>query len=223
VNYQGTDAALTVALAEYEELRELRRRASEDSTARVNYYIGLTTAGAAVGSALVAARAVDRAVALSAAGAIGAVLLAVGVVTFARLVRYRVHRAEYSAAIAALRSFLVMRAREVEPFMLLPRADQIEGTRRGPFATPAWAGLAMTVGLINSMSMAAIAGTVAWQVHAAPRLIAGYVLATFIVAMAGHRAYAVLRFRRAMRTVLRSISEVRLAPSLADVISANSP
>jgi hypothetical protein len=197
----SADPSLTVALAEYAELSELRRRADQGSAARFNYFTAVAAAGAAIASALIASSDKNPAAQLAGAVAIGAMLLLLGVMSFVRLVNYRLSRAEYTAAMAALRSYFVHRAPDVGPFIVLPTGDYSVRPRRGPLAKPSWVDLAMTVGFINSALLAAAVGwALWWWGQPMPRVLstAGIVL---IIAIAIHRGYELIRFRRTFRRI----------------------
>jgi hypothetical protein len=119
------DLALTVALAEYEAVREMRRGAHEGSAARFNYFLVVASGGTAVVAGLLGSGGLATARG-AAAVAIGAMVLLVGGVVFVRLVHYRVTGLEYNTALDALRTYLVSRAPEVGPYVVMPTlADDV--------------------------------------------------------------------------------------------------
>jgi hypothetical protein len=112
---ENADVSLTVALAEYEAVREMRRGAHEGSAARFNYFLVVASGGTAVVAGLLGSAGAASAGRTAAALAIGAMVLLVGGVVFVRSVHYRVTGLEYNTALDAMRTYLVSRAPEVRP------------------------------------------------------------------------------------------------------------
>ncbi len=181
------DFALTIALAEYEAVREMRRGAHEGSAARFNYFLVVASGGTAVVAGLLGSGDTDTA-RTAAALAIGAMVLLVGGVVFVRLVHYRVTGLEYNTALDALRTYLVSRAPEVGPYVVMPTlADDVR--LRMSSRVRSWTGLASTVGLVNSVLLALAAGALSgWaRSHWGVALVAGLIV--LVNAVLGHRAY----------------------------------
>ncbi|HYN95201.1 MAG TPA: hypothetical protein VES42_15235 [Pilimelia sp.] len=142
------DAALTIALAEYAQLNDGRRAVSEQSHARFNFFLIIASASAAVAAGVTGTGRVPG----WAVAAVGGVVLLLGVGAFARQVEFTVRYRRAAVAETAIRTYLVRRAPDLAPFVLMPTLDD-----DGPFgAAPLrrrWlrdaVGLAGTVGLLN--------------------------------------------------------------------------
>lgn len=142
------DVALTVALAEYEFIRELRKTNTDRSAARFNFYMVAASGTIAALAALASQKTDAEAVQLAAAAALGAVFLTLGAAVFVRLVQFTAVQHEYSLALNALRAYLLHRSPELKPYFLLPvLRPQDVPTRR---STSPFSGLAGTAGAINS-------------------------------------------------------------------------
>lgn len=195
------DVALTVALAEYTHLREMRLHIDTSSAARFNYFVAVVTAGTAVSAGLLGT-ATSTPTRVGAAAVIGGLVLLLGVVSFGRMVYYRMSRAEYTAALDALRTYLVRRAPDVAPYVVLPTIQDppdvpVPGGTPGPLSSPSKVGLAMTVGLINSALLAGVAGGLVWRWGRTPPPFAVATAAVvFLVAAAVHRAIELRMFRQ---------------------------
>lgn len=161
----GADPSLTVALAEYEHLREARRAINEQSTARFNFFLVIASAGTAVSAGLVGAGAGGgdgfSAARAGTIAAIGALLLLLGVAVFARQVEFNGRSRRYAVAETALRTYLIRRSPDLARYVLMPTLDDA-----GPFAAEPFrrhwfrdaVGLAGTVGLMNSALVGAGGG-----------------------------------------------------------------
>jgi hypothetical protein len=184
--------ALTAALAEYAHLREMGLYTDTSSAARFNYFVAVATAGTAVSAGLLGA-ATSTPTRVSAAAVIGGLVLLLGVVSFGRMVYYRMSRAEYTAALDALRTYLVRRAPDVAPYVVLPTIHDppdvpVPGGTPDPLSSPSKVGLAMTVGLINKALLAGMAGGLVWRWGRTPPPFAVATAAVvFLVAAAVHR------------------------------------
>jgi hypothetical protein len=188
---------LTIALAEYEAVREMRRGAHEGSAARFNYFLVVASGGTAVVAGLLGSAGALSTGRTAAAFAVGAIVLLVGGIVFVRLVHYRVTGLEYNTALDALRTYLVARAPELRPYVLLPTLEKDIRLRMGS-RVRSWTGLAQTVALVNSVLVAtATAALVAWgtgTVWAA----AGCGLLMLAGAVAVQRVYERVVVRRAI-------------------------
>jgi hypothetical protein len=182
------DIDLTVALAEYEAVREMRRGAHEGSAARFNYFLVVASGGTAVVAGLLGSGGSEPA-RTAAAAAIGAMVLMIGGVVFVRLVHYRVTGLEYNTALDALRTYLVDRAPAVRPYVMMPMlADDIR--LRMSSRVRSWTGLASTVGLVNSVLLALAVGALSgWAASPHWWVAAGLGLVALALAVAAHRAY----------------------------------
>ncbi|HEU4426002.1 MAG TPA: hypothetical protein VFR67_25985 [Pilimelia sp.] len=207
------DAELTVALAEYEHLREVRRAISDQSTARFNFFLVVASAGTAVSAGLVTAGVRVSGSRVGTVVAIGTLVLLLGVAVFVRQVEYNGRSRRYAVAMTALRTYFVRRHPELSPYVLLPTLDD-----PGPFASEPFrrhwirdaVGLAGTVGLMNSALMGVAAGmalgrTAHWAVAAA----AGGVLV--VASLAAHVAYV----RRKLAASAGQIGDVLSRRTLA--------
>src|SRR6266511_3785244 len=88
-------------------------------------FLVVASGGTAVVAGLLGSGDTDTA-RTAAALAIGAMVLLVGGVVFVRLVHYRVTGLEYNTALVALRTYLVSRAPEVGPYVVMPTlADDV--------------------------------------------------------------------------------------------------
>jgi hypothetical protein len=183
------DVPLTIALAEYEAVREMRRGAHEGSATRFNYFLVVASGGTAVVAGLLGSGGGVSSARNLAALTIGGMVLLIGAVVFVRLVHYRVTGLEYNTALDAMRTYLVRRAPQLRPYMLMPTLDDDVRARMMSRAR-GWTGLAQTVALVNSVLLAvAVAMLCGWA--AAPRwwvaVVAG--LLTLALAVFAHRAY----------------------------------
>lgn len=144
------DDDLTIALAEYAHLNELRNQLEQKSTNRFNFYLALTTGSIAVSAALLT-QSPDASTTRWAVSALGATVLVVGLAMFLRQVRFTGRNVRLTAAQIALRTYLATRAPAVRPYMYLPVAQE-----RGVFpgGKMSWInqslGLPGTTALINS-------------------------------------------------------------------------
>jgi hypothetical protein len=202
------EVALTVALAEYEHLREARRAVSDQSAARFNFFLVIASAGTAVSAGLVGAAA-ESGLGSGRAGTIvgiGALVLLLGVAVFARQVEYNLRSRRYAVAETVLRTYLMRRSPGLSRYVLMPTLDDA-----GPFAAEPFrrhwlrdvVGLAGTVGMVNSALLAVglglgLAGPAPWWVAA----VAG--VAVMVAAVAAHVGYV----RRRLAGSVAQVGEV---------------
>ncbi|MBO4209716.1 hypothetical protein [Micromonospora echinofusca] len=154
------DVALTVALAEYEHVREASRAIHDQSVARFNFFLAVASASTAVSAALITANGPGERVRLATVVGLGVLVLLLGVAVFARLVELNDRGRRYAVAATALRTYLTRRAPDLAPFMLMPTLDDPGPFTPEPFRRH-WfrdaVGLPGTVGLVNSAVVASAA------------------------------------------------------------------
>lgn len=182
------DIELTVALAEYTKILEMRRAVSDQAHNRYNFFLVIATAVAAVSAGLLGS-SIDQNVKIGAVAALGTLVLLMGPAVFLRQLRYTGAAQRYGLAEQTLRTYLVRRAPDVAPFVLLPTLDH-----DGLFPPPVnrlhqhlrdAVGLAATIGLVNS-ALFAIGGGLAFSGLLADWAIVVLALALFAVTAALH-------------------------------------
>ncbi|WP_191841274.1 hypothetical protein [Catellatospora chokoriensis] len=197
------DIELTVALAEYTKIIEIRRAVSDQAHNRYNFFLVLATGVAAVSAGLLGS-AIDQNVRVGAVAALGTLVLLMGPAVFLRQLRYTGASQRYGIAEQALRTYLVRRAPEVAPFVLLPTLDD-----DGLFPPPADSrrqrqrdavGLASTIGLINSALYAMGGGLLGAAARLPGWAVVALALALFAAAAAAHLWWV-------SRTVRRNVVE----------------
>ncbi len=136
------DAELTIALAEYAHINELRNQIDQKSSNRFSFYLALVTATAAVVAGVLPA-VPDREMALG----LGAIVLVFGLSIFARQVAFTSYSARLTAAGNALRVYMARRAPDLKAYLLLP-----VGADRGAFPArlSPFGGFAGAIGILNS-------------------------------------------------------------------------
>ncbi|HEX5598474.1 MAG TPA: hypothetical protein VFX61_21020, partial [Micromonosporaceae bacterium] len=219
------DVTLTVALAEYEHLREARRANTDSSAARFNFFLVVATGAAAVTGGLITSSGTGPAN-LVAAASIGGLVLLLGLTVFVRQVEF-VNRAKlYGVAINSVRTYLSRRTPELAPYLLMPTLDT-PGVYQARPPGSSWLrdsiGLAGTIGLINSTLLAAGTG---FATGALGVPVWGVVLATvavFTVSMIGHIAYVRHRTVTAYSRIQAAVEERYAAGDQEVGNEANSP
>ncbi|MEV1143369.1 hypothetical protein [Micromonospora sp. NPDC049799] len=193
------DVPLTIALAEYEHLREAGRAVQDRSNARFTFFLAVSSASAAAAAGLVTAGgALPRAALLS---ALGTLVLLLGLAVFARQVELNDRGRRYAVAATTLRTYLTRRSPDLAPYVLLPTLDD-----PGPFAPEPFrrhwfsdlVGQAGTVGVINSVLVAVGAGFAGSSVAPSAVAAPGAVLVFGLVA-AAHVAVVRRRVARSAR------------------------
>ncbi|WP_155386416.1 hypothetical protein [Catellatospora paridis] len=183
------DIELTVALAEYTKILEMRRAVSDQAHNRYNFFLVIATAVAAVSAGLLGS-AIDQNVKIGAVATLGTLVLLMGPAVFARQLRYTGASQRYGLAEQTLRTYLVRRAPDLAPFVLLPTLDD-----NGLFPPPASrfhlrmrdaVGLAATIGLVNSALFAMGGGLLAAAARAPGWAVTVLALALFAAAAALH-------------------------------------
>jgi hypothetical protein len=143
--------ALAIALAEYASLSDLQRSIREQSAARFNFFLVITTAVVAVTASQFTSQP-TRAV-VSATASLGILLLVMGVSIFFRQVEFSSRGQRYAAAQDAVRTFLAEQAPQLEPYLFMPTLSD-RGVIGRTYRTHSWrrdvVSLAGTVALFNS-------------------------------------------------------------------------
>lgn len=169
---EDPDIGLTVALAEYEHLREARKDNNDQSIARFNFFLVVASAATAVAGGLLTSGGAGPAK-TSAVTGIGALVLLLGLTIFVRQVEFTNRARFYAVAIESVRTYLARRAPEVAPYLIMPTLDD-RGAYQGRPPGGRWLrdaiGLSGTIGLVNSallglgggVVVARHSGAVAW-------------------------------------------------------------
>ncbi|WP_155374790.1 hypothetical protein [Catellatospora vulcania] len=183
------DIELTVALAEYTKILEMRRAVSDQAHNRYNFFLVIATAVAAVSAGLLGSN-IDDNVKVGAVATLGTLVLLMGPAVFARQLRYTGASQRYGLAEQTLRTYLLRRAPDLVRFVLLPTLDDA-----GLFPPPASprrrrlrdaVGLAATIGLVNSALFAMGGGLLAAAARLPGWAVIALALALFAAAAAGH-------------------------------------
>ncbi|MCM0675812.1 hypothetical protein NCC78_14095 [Micromonospora phytophila] len=193
------DVPLTIALAEYEHLREASRAIHDQTTARFTFFLAVASASAAAAAGLLTAGgALPR---LPLLGGLGGLVLLLGIAVFARQVQLNDRGRRYAVATTALRTYLARRAPDLAPYLLMPTLDD-----PGPFAPEPFrrhwfsdlVGQAGTVGLINSVLVAVGAGFAGAALVPPVAAVSGAV-ALFAASAAAHVSVVRRRVARSAR------------------------
>jgi hypothetical protein len=170
VSNRDSDDDLTIALAEYEHLNELRNQLEQKSSNRFNFFLALTTGTVAVSAALLS-QSSGATTAVWAVGALALMVLIVGFAMFLRQVRFTGRNVRLTAGQIAIRTYLARRAPAVRPYMYLP----VEGDRGVfPGGRISWInqslGLPGTTALLNSamLTLALVLALGKWALVPAP-------------------------------------------------------
>ncbi|GEM_PF-6716473 len=185
---------LTVALNEYQTVREQRQSNRDGSNARFNYFVLIASGGTAVVAGMLGSPGGSGTARFAAAAAVGGVALMVGLIVFVRLVYYRLSAIEHAYALNALRTYLLRRAPGVRPYVLLPTLDDDEAQTPHAIAVQgwsarSWAGQAQTVGLVNSVLSGLAGATVAHVVHPTWWAATAVGVALAVASLLLHRRY----------------------------------
>lgn len=215
------DIELTVALTEYQKIIEIRRAVSDQAHNRYNFFLVIATAVVAVSAGLVGSD-IDPEARLGAIASLGALVLLMGPAVFLRQLRFTGASQRYGLAEQALRSYLVRRAPQVAPYVLLPTLDDpglfppaaAPGRQRQRDAV----GLAASIGLVNSALIAAAGGLALNELG-----VVGWELVLFDVAL--FAAAAAVHLWWVSRTIRRDAAERErlLAARALDVLDLFPP
>ena len=158
------DVPLTVALAEYEHLREPGRSVQDQSAARFTFFLAVASTATAVSAGLLTTGTpAGRSGPVVLVG-LGVLVLLLGIAVFARQVELNDRGRRYAVAATVLRTYLARRADDLAPYLLLPTLDD-----SGPFAPEPFrrhwfrdlVSQAGMIGLVNSVLAAFAAALVA--------------------------------------------------------------
>lgn len=144
------DTELTIALAEYAHISELRNQLDQKSSTRFSFFLALSTAVTAVVAALLSQFPNDSRL-LDATAVLGLMLLVFGVSIFLRQVAFTSYSRRLTVAQDAIRVYFAGRAPGLKPYLLLP-----VGADRGafPHRTSPVGGFAAAIGVLNSTILA---------------------------------------------------------------------
>ncbi|MFU8872895.1 hypothetical protein [Micromonospora sp. SL4-19] len=123
------DTELTIALAEYEHLRELSRTVHDQSTARFTFFLAVASGATAVSAGLITTGTSDGRVGPAVLAGLGVLVLLLGIFVFARQIELNDRGRRYAVAATVLRTYLARRAPDLAPFIVMPTLDD-----PGPFA-----------------------------------------------------------------------------------------
>ncbi|MGW4462519.1 hypothetical protein [Micromonospora sp. NPDC004704] len=206
---EDPDTALTVALAEYEHLREARRANTDQATARFNFFLVVTSAATAVAAALITGGGGGPAITGAVTG-IGALVLLLGSTIFVRQVEFTNRARLYAVATDSIRTYLARRAPEVAPYIVMPTLDD-RGIYQGRPPGGPWlrevVGLSGTIGLVNS-ALLALGSGLALRRAGAPTWAAGTCgLLVLLGGTAGHVWYIRRRSKTAFAAIRASVEQ----------------
>ncbi|MFC4150429.1 hypothetical protein ACFO0M_29600 [Micromonospora mangrovi] len=127
---EDQDVPLTIALAEYEHLRELSRAVHDQSAARFTFFLAVATAATAVSAGLITTGGTPGGpVRPAVLAGLGVLVLLLGIAVFARQVELNDRGRRYAVAATVLRTWLTRRAPELAAYVMMPTLDD-----PGPFA-----------------------------------------------------------------------------------------
>jgi len=197
------DTELTIALAEYEHLRELSRTVHDQSTARFTFFLAVASGATAVSAGLITTGRPDGRFVPAVLGGLGLLVLLLGVFVFARQVELNDRGRRYAVAATVLRTYLARRAPALSPFIIMPTLDD-----PGPFAPEPFhrhwfrdlVSQAGMIALVNS-ALVGLAGTLAV-------LLAGPAWLAALVAAVVAPASVAVPLRAIRRRVARSAAHV---------------
>jgi hypothetical protein len=208
------DVALTVALAEYEHLREARKANNDQSTARFNFFLVVASAATAVAGGLITGSGSGTANTSAVIG-IGGLVLLLGLTVFVRQVEFTNRARLYAVAIDSVRTYLARRAPELAPYLIMPTLDS-PGVYQGRPPGGIWirdaVGLSGTVGLVNSAVLALGSGMAARHAGAAMWL-AGLAGGIVLVAATGTHVWYVRRRTETAFARIRTTVDGRHLPA----------
>ncbi|MEV4626747.1 hypothetical protein AB0J90_10730 [Micromonospora sp. NPDC049523] len=207
---EDPDTALTVALAEYEHLREARRASNDQATARFNFFLVVTSAATAVAAALITSGG-GGSTNTGAVVGIGSLVLLLGLTIFVRQVEFTNRARLYAVAIDSIRTYLARRAPEVAPYIVMPTLDD-RGVYQGRPPGGPWlrdaVGLSGTIGLVNSALLALGCG-LALRRAIVPVWVAVTCAAVFLLVSAAAHVWYIRHRSRTAFTVIRTSVEGR--------------
>lgn len=173
------DTELTIALAEYEHLRELSRAVHDQSAARFTFFLAVASGATAVSAGLITTGTPHGPVGPAVLAGLGLLVLLLGVFVFARQVELNDRGRRYAVAATVLRTYLTRRAPELAPYIVMPTLDDPGPFAPEPFHRHWFRDLVSQAGmlaLVNSVlvglsvALAVLATGVAWPVGPAAAL-----------------------------------------------------
>ncbi|MGY0006608.1 hypothetical protein [Micromonospora sp. I033] len=177
------DTELTVALAEYEHLRELSRAVHDQSAARFTFFLAVASGATAVSAGLISAGPPGGRVAPAVLAGLGLLVLLLGVSVFARQVELNDRGRRYAVAATVLRTYLARRAPDLAPYLVMPTLDDAGPFAPEPFRRHWFRDLVSQAGMIALMNSALVGLAAALAVLAvAPPWLAATVAALLVPA-----------------------------------------
>ncbi|GAB3158445.1 hypothetical protein GCM10027290_61700 [Micromonospora sonneratiae] len=204
---EDPDVALTVALAEYEHLQNALRANTEQATARFNFFLVVASAATAVSGGLITGGG-SGAANTSAVIGLGALVLLLGLTVFVRQVEFANRSRLYAVAIDTVRTYLVRRAPDVGPYLILRTLDDpgaFPGRPPGGRWTRDLTSLSGTVSLVNSALVGLGVGLAVRHAGAVWWAAVGCGAAGVTVAMFTHLAYTSRRRASASARIWTSV------------------
>ncbi|MEU3457801.1 hypothetical protein ABZ671_30050 [Micromonospora sp. NPDC006766] len=123
------DTELTIALAEYQHLRELSRTVHDQSVARFTFFLAVASGATAVSAGLISTGGPHGRFGPAVVAGLGLLVLLLGIFVFARQIELNDRGRRYAVAATVLRTYLARRAPALSPFIIMPTLDD-----PGPFA-----------------------------------------------------------------------------------------
>ncbi|MEU0150470.1 hypothetical protein [Micromonospora fulviviridis] len=151
------DTELTVALAEYEHLRELSRAVHDQSAARFTFFLAVASAATAVSAGLISTGPPGGRVAPAVLAGLGLLVLLLGVSVFARQVELNDRGRRYAVAATVLRTYLARRAPDLAPYLVMPTLDDAGPFAPEPFRRHWFRDLVSQAGMIALMNSVLVA------------------------------------------------------------------
>ncbi|SCL17210.1 hypothetical protein GA0070616_1226 [Micromonospora nigra] len=197
------DVPLTVALAEYEHLRELSRAVHDQSTARFTFFLAVASAATAVSAGLVTTGSPGGRYGPAVLGGLGVLVLLLGISVFARQVELNDRGRRYAVAATVLRTYLARRAEGLAPYLMLPTLDDPGPFAPEPFRRHWFRDLVSQAGMIGLLNSVLVAFAAALATMATGPAWAGAVAAAVLLPVS-----AAVHLRVIRRRVARSATQV---------------
>lgn len=197
------DTELTIALAEYEHLRELSRSVHDQSTARFTFFLAVASGATAVSAGLITTGQPGGRVGPAVLAGLGLLVLLLGVFVFARQVELNDRGRRYAVAATVLRTYLARRAPGLAPFIIMPTLDDPGPFAPEPFHRHWFRDLVSQAGMIALVNSVLVGLAAALAV-----LLAGPAWLAALVAAAITPASVAVHLRAIRRRVGRSAAQV---------------
>jgi hypothetical protein len=202
---QDQDVPLTIALAEYEHLRELSRAVHDQSAARFTFFLAVGSAATAVSAGLVTTGTSDGRVRPAVLAGLGVLVLLLGISVFARQIELNDRGRRYAVAATVLRTYLARRAPELSAYVIMPTLDDPGPFAPEPFRRHWFRDLVSQAGMIAVVNSVLVALAAALAVLAAGPVWLAATVAALVVP--GSLA---LHLRAMRRRIARSAAQVGL-------------